>query len=159
MRNQEGYVIIEITLTHLGFNNRRSAQFNLGRKLIFSKIMHARCMKEEIARFGGPISHLYSEIRSGNFRSAEKRPTETPPAARRVQPRSVKSGMKLRCNRAITIRCNAPNSIITSLPLPWVQRGSFVRVRLSRNVVRSLLPFLSGAEENTICFYTILINL
>lgn len=154
MRNQEGYVIIEITLTHLGFNNWRCAQFNLGRKSIFSKIMRARCMKGETAALviGGPISRLYSEIRSSNFRSAEKRPTETPPAARRIQPRSVKSGMKLRCNRAITIRCNAPNSIITSLPLPWVQRGSFVRVRLSRNVVRSLLPFLSGAEENTICF-------
>lgn len=105
-------------------------------------------MKEEIAvlKVGGPISRSYSEIRSSNFKSAEKRPTETPPAARHIQPRSVKSRMKLRCNRVITIRCNTPNSIITSLPLPWVQRGSFVRVRLSRNVVRSFLPFLSGTK-------------
>lgn len=61
MRNQEGYVIIEITLTHSGFNNRRSAQSNLGQKSIFSKIVRVRYMKEEIAmlKMEGPISRLF----------------------------------------------------------------------------------------------------
>jgi len=60
MRNQEGCVIIAITLTHSGFNHRRSAQANLGRKPIFSKIMRAvRKRKLLCWRSGGPISRPF----------------------------------------------------------------------------------------------------